>query len=383
MHSHKHPLTKPIIDVNKQCLTFVIFGASGDLAKRKTLPALYFLFKNGFLPSEPKESLNIFGYARTQLSIHDFRNQIKKSFSEGSSENTKEQDFNNFINHLHYVSGHYNDCKGFERLRNELINVEKHKALRVFYFAVPPGVFSDIARGVHQYLMTSDPADTRIIVEKPFGKDTLSSDILQKELLSMFSEDQIFRIDHYLGKEMVKNILVLRFANFLISSIWNRSTISNVQITFKETIGIEGRGSYFDEYGIIRDVIQNHLLQILCLIAMERPASLDPEAIRDEKTRVLKYISPINMNELVLGQYEGYRNDPTVSGSSLAPTYAALVLRINSERWNGVPFIIKCGKGLDTKKTEIRIQFRDCPGSIFNDSLARNELVLLKLYTLK
>ena len=362
-------------------ISIVVFGASGDLAKRQTLPALYFLYRNGYLPLNPPTRLNIFGYARTALSTEDFRNKVKgwimSSRMHPDQHPTQGDDkFSTFLTRLQYIRGGYDDLKCFESLNETLRKVEDKNPIRIFYFAVPPGVFVDVAKGIHIHVTTENPMDTRLIIEKPFGKDLNSSNLLQKELSSMFSEKQIFRMDHYLGKEMVKNLLVLRFANFLMGSVWSRSAISNIQISFKEPFGIEGRGGYFDEYGIIRDVIQNHLLQVVCLIGMERPVTLDSEAIRDEKVRLLKSVVPIDMNEVVLGQYEGYQQDETVPIGSLAATYAALVLRINNERWYGVPIIIKCGKGLDTKKTEIRIQFRDCPGNIFDDALARNELVI-------
>jgi glucose-6-phosphate 1-dehydrogenase len=218
---------------------------------------------------------------------------------------------------------------------------------------------------------------TRVIVEKPFGKDLDSSEALSSELGSLFSEDQLYRIDHYLGKELVQNMLVMRFANRCFVPIWNRDNIANVQIVFKEDFGTEGRGGYFDEYGIIRDIIQNHLMQVLCLVTMEKPVSLDPEYIRDEKVKVLRCIEPIKIEDVVIGQYEGYKDDPTVPNDSVTPTFATVVLRINNERWDGVPFIMRAGKALDSRKAEVRVQFKDVPGDIFKcKNKGPNEFVM-------
>lgn len=226
-----------------------------------------------------------------------------------------------------------------------------------------------------------------MIVEKPFGRDLESSAHLSAHLASLFREEQIYRIDHYLGKEMVQNLMILRFGNRLFGPTWNRESIASVLITFKEPFGTEGRGGYFDEFGIIRDVMQNHLLQMLCLTAMEKPASTHPNDIRDEKVKVLKCIPTLTLNDVVLGQYvgdpegqgeakEGYLDDPTVPKDSRTPTYASAALRINNERWDGVPFILRCGKALNERKAEVRIQYRDVPGDIFQGQAKRNELVI-------
>ncbi|GFP94075.1 glucose-6-phosphate 1-dehydrogenase cytoplasmic isoform, partial [Phtheirospermum japonicum] len=218
---------------------------------------------------------------------------------------------------------------------------------------------------------------TRIVVEKPFGKDLASAEELSSQIGELFEEPQIYRIDHYLGKEIVQNLLVLRFANRFFLPLWNRDNIANVQIVFREDFGTEGRGGYFDQYGIIRDIIQNHLLQVLCLVAMEKPISLNPEHIRDEKVKVLQSVVPIKDDEVVLGQYEGYKDDPTVPDSSNTPTFATVILRIHNERWEGVPFILKAGKALSSRKAEIRVQFKDVPGDIFRcKKQGRNEIVM-------
>jgi len=224
---------------------------------------------------------------------------------------------------------------------------------------------------------------TRVIVEKPFGRDSESFTVLSEQLSSLFEEEQIYRIDHYLGKEMVQNLMVLRFANLVFEPVWNRNYISSVVITFKEDIGTEGRGGYFDEFGILRDVMQNHLLQIFALTAMETPVSLSAEDIRDEKVKVLRSTKAIVKEDVVVGQFgpdasgknKGYLDDPTVPKGSVCPTFATAVLHIENSRWKGVPFVLKCGKGLNERKTEIRIQFQPNTNAMYPDA-PRNELVL-------
>lgn len=226
-----------------------------------------------------------------------------------------------------------------------------------------------------------------MIVEKPFGHDLQSSQELSAHLSSLFTEDQIYRIDHYLGKEMVQNLMVLRFGNRIFGPIWNRNSVACVVLTFKEPFGTQGRGGYFNDFGIIRDVMQNHLLQMLCLVAMEKPASTSPDDVRDEKVKVLKSIAPVPASDVVLGQYVGnpkgkdhsklgYLDDPTVPKGSCTPTFATAVLYVQNERWDGVPFILRCGKALNERKAEVRLQFTDVPGDIFNERCHRNELVV-------
>ncbi|KAI9483217.1 MAG: glucose-6-phosphate dehydrogenase [Benjaminiella poitrasii] len=287
----------------------------------------------------------------------------------------------------HYVSGQYDEDAAYQNLNNfikeseEKRGIESGKKNRVFYMALPPSVFVPVAKGLKRNVY-SEEGSNRIVVEKPFGMDSESSDHLAKELGALFTENEIYRIDHYLGKEMVKNIMNLRFANILFGHAWDRTFIDNVQITFKEPFGTEGRGGYFDEFGIIRDVIQNHLLQVLTLIAMERPISTDAESIRDEKVKVLKCIQPIAIEDTLLGQYvgaddkPGYLEDETLKNKeSLTPTFAAVACWINNERWEGVPFILKAGKALNEAKVEVRIQFHHVAGNLYRGS-ARNELVI-------
>eukprot|EP00158_Paraphelidium_tribonemae_P004187 Partr_v1_DN26620_c0_g1_i1_m69386 putative glucose-6-phosphate 1-dehydrogenase len=285
-----------------------------------------------------------------------------------------------------YVNGGYDSPEAFKTLLDAIEGEEAAQsecsspALRVFYFALPPVMFYPVAKNVKQVLY-DDKVTQRLIVEKPFGKDLESSNELAEQLGSLFKEEEIFRIDHYLGKEMVKAVMVMKFANTFFNGIWNRQFINNVQITFKEPFGTDGRGGYFDQYGIIRDVLQNHLLQVLAMVAMERPVSLSAEDVRDEKVKVLKCISPLSLDHLLLGQYvgddkhPGYLDDKTVPKGSNCPTFATAVAFIDNERWAGVPFILKAGKALNEKKAEVRIQFNDVPGCIY-PGVGRNELVI-------
>jgi len=263
-------------------------------------------------------------------------------------------------------------------------------ANRVFYFAVPPDVFAAAGAAIKAKCMSSKGWN-RMIIEKPFGKDSASCSELGERLSRSFNEDELYRIDHYLGKEIVQNIMVLRFGNVLLQPLWNRNYIKSVIINFKEDIGTQGRGGYFDGYGIIRDVMQNHLLQILSLVAMEPPVRVSGENyanyVRDEKVKVLNCIPPLKMEDVILGQYvgdpsqnePGYLEDPTVPKGSLAPTYCMARFYVNNARWSGVPFIMKAGKALNARKCEIRIQFKSPPGSeqMFGDSeVPKNELVI-------
>ncbi|XP_037933122.1 glucose-6-phosphate 1-dehydrogenase [Teleopsis dalmanni] len=360
--------------------TFVIFGASGDLAKKKIYPTLWWLFRDNLLPKPTK----FCGYARSKLSIKELKEKCHHHMKVQPDEEVKYKEFWELNN---YVSGSYDGLRGFELLNNQMEIMEnKCKANRIFYLALPPSVFQEVTVNLKQICM-SKKGWNRVIIEKPFGRDDASSSQLSDHLASLFSESQIYRIDHYLGKEMVQNLMTIRFGNKILSSTWNRENIASVFITFKEPFGTQGRGGYFDEFGIIRDVMQNHLLQILSLVAMEKPVSCHPNDIRDEKVKVLKSIEALTLNDIVLGQYignpngegdvkSGYLDDITVSNDSTTPTYALSVLHINNERWEGVPFILRCGKALNERKTEVRIQYHDVPGDIFEGNSKRNELVI-------
>ncbi|KAD3641104.1 hypothetical protein E3N88_30328 [Mikania micrantha] len=365
------------------CLSIIVLGASGDLAKKKTFPALFHLYRQGFIQSH---DVHIFGYARSTIPDKEFGSRIRGYLTPCKGfEQTHEEDVTQFLQLIKYVSGAYDKEEGFRLLDKTISEYELSKnstegsSRRLFYLALPPSVYPPVCKMIRSYCMNKSDLGgwTRIVVEKPFGKDLASAEELSSQIGELFEEPQIYRIDHYLGKELVQNLMVLRFANRLFLPLWNRDNISNIQIVFREDFGTDGRGGYFDQYGIIRDIIQNHLLQVLCLVAMEKPVSLKPEHVRDEKVKVLQSVLPIEDSEVVLGQYEGYTDDPTVPDNSNTPTFATMVLRIHNERWEGVPFIMKAGKALNSRKAEIRVQFKDVPGDIYKcKKQGRNEFVI-------
>lgn len=360
--------------------TFVIFGASGDLAKKKIYPTLWWLYRDNLLPTPTK----FCGYARSKLTVENIRTKCHQYMKVQPHELER---YNEFWKLNEYVSGSYDGRTGFELLNQQMELMEnKLKANRVFYLALPPSVFFEVTENIKSICM-SRTGWNRVIIEKPFGRDAATSKALSDHLARLFHEDQIYRIDHYLGKEMVQNLMTIRFANKILNSTWNRENIGSVMITFKEPFGTQGRGGYFDEFGIIRDVMQNHLLQILSLVAMEKPITCHPDDIRDEKVKVLKSIQTLSLKDMVLGQYVGnpkgeddaklgYLDDQTVPSGSTTPTYALAALKIHNERWEGVPFLLRCGKALNERKAEVRIQYQDVPGDIFEGNSKRNELVI-------
>eukprot|EP00736_Rhodelphis_marinus_P011124 Rmarinus@m.27814 len=365
-------------DLEACALSIVIIGASGDLSKRKIFPSLFTLYDKGYLP----EHTTLLGYSLTQFTDDEFRDFVRSSIS--NREACSEESQNRFLQRCFYRGGEPASKKTFREINNFLEEEEMVHTVgnRIFFFAIPPSAFADTARAVGAACF-NPTGWNRLLIEKPFGHDAPSSAQLSKVLREVFSERHIYRIDHYLGKEMVQNLIVLRFANLIFEPIWNRTNIASVQIVFKEDIGVDGRGAYFDQYGIICDVMQNHLLQMVALVAMEPPIRHTAEEIRNEKVKVLRCIDPVAMDDVVLGQYKadrikskpGYTDDPTVPNDSVTATFAAAVLHVKNRRWDGVPFLVKCGKGLDERKAEIRFTFRDVPGGMFGN-LAANELVM-------
>jgi len=358
-----------------QHLSVVVLGASGDLAKKKTYPALFALFSNNLLP--PK--FVIYGFARSEMDDAKFRS-LMESKLKGNGDKKK------FLDQCHYFHGQYDSEEDFAKLSKQLTEKEEKgngkKANRIFYLAIPPSVFVASAKSIRKSCMTENGYN-RVIIEKPFGKDLESSNKLGREIEKLFSEDQLFRIDHYLGKEMVQNLMTLRFGNSVFEPVWNRHNIANVTISFKEDIGTEGRGGYFDDFGIIRDVMQNHLTQMLALFCMEPPVTLEAADVQNEKVKLLRAIPPIELDNVVLGQYgkkkdgsgESYLDDKTVPKGSIAPTFASAVVFVNNSRWQGVPFILKCGKALNERKAEVRVQFHTPTYNLFKDTQP-NELVI-------
>uniref|UniRef100_A0A0K0DZD9 Glucose-6-phosphate 1-dehydrogenase n=1 Tax=Strongyloides stercoralis TaxID=6248 RepID=A0A0K0DZD9_STRER len=368
---------------------FVVFGASGDLAKKKIMPTLWHLYCEQLLPYK----ICIFGYARSNLDNSSWRKGFEKYCNIKSGHEKK---FDDFCSDLRYISGSYDKEDGYKKLNSEIEKIgapTSQGVNRLYYLALPPSVYTEVTQQIHDNCMGDvKKCWTRIIIEKPFGHDTDSSTALSSHLSKLFREEEIFRIDHYLGKEMVQNLMVLRFGNRIFNPTWNREHISSVTITFKENFGTEGRGGYFEKSGIIRDVMQNHLIQILSLVAMEKPKSLAADDIRDEKVNVLKAIRPISFNDYVIGQYVGdpespnkefrvgYKDDQGVDPNSITPTFCTCVLYIDNDRWRGVPFFLRCGKALNEKKAEVRVQYKDVPDikkDIFDfGDLKRNELVM-------
>ncbi|XP_015900790.3 glucose-6-phosphate 1-dehydrogenase, chloroplastic isoform X1 [Ziziphus jujuba] len=370
-------------------VSITVVGASGDLAKKKIFPALFALYYEDCLP----KNFIVFGYARTKMNDEELRNMISKTLTcridrRENCEDKMEQ----FLQRCFYHSGQYDSEEHFAELDKKMKMKEDGKlAHRLFYLSIPPNIFVNVVKCA-SLRASSANGWTRVIVEKPFGRDSESSGELTRCLKQYLAEDQIFRIDHYLGKELVENLSVLRFSNLVFEPLWSRSYIRNVQLIFSEDFGTEGRGGYFDNYGIIRDIMQNHLLQILALFAMETPVSLDAEDIRNEKVKVLRSMRPLLLEDVVVGQYKGhskggkllpaYTDDPTVPKGSVTPTFAAAALFIDNARWDGVPFLMKAGKALYTRRAEIRVQFRHVPGNLYRRNFgtdldkATNELVL-------
>ena len=308
---------KKALDGDAEILSICVFGASGDLAKKKVYPAIFALFYEGHLP----EDFVVFGYARSDMTTETFVDKIRSSLPRRVSSKVDCSEYvEKFLAKCFYQAGQYDDPDDFKTLATAISEKEAGKsAMRIFYLSIPPSIFVPVAQNAARHV-SSLSGETRVIVEKPFGRDLDSSRELTNALAEDLKESQTYRIDHYLGKELVENITVLRFSNIIFSPLWSRTHIRNVQITFSENFGTEGRGGYFDNYGIIRDVVQNHLLQVMALFAMEEPASLDAEDIRDEKVKVIKSIRPIDMANVVLGQYKksgdetkpGYLDDETV-----------------------------------------------------------------------
>lgn len=365
----------------REGLAIVVVGASGDLAKKKTYPSLLSLFAGSLLPP----GVVVYGYARSNMTDEDLRKKLRPYMAGKKYDDAVVE---KFLGRCRYQSGSgsYGDVGGWEKLNARLVareNEAEGRSNRLFYFAIPPNVFAETGAAIKSACMAPD-GFSRMIVEKPFGKDLESCKDILASLGQHFDETNLFRIDHYLGKEMVQNLNVMRFGNIWLENMMNRNYVQCVMLTFKEPFGTEGRGGYFDQYGVIRDVIQNHLLQVMCLLCMECPGKLDgPEAgekIRDEKVRVLEAIPPVTIDEVFLGQYEGYTDDKTITNKdSNCPTFAILRCFINNPRWAGVPIIFKAGKALNERKAEMRIQFKDAPAAetLFGHKVPRNEIVML------
>jgi glucose-6-phosphate 1-dehydrogenase len=376
-----------------------IFGASGDLTKRKLIPALYNLALERRLP----ERLAVVGYARSEMSHEEFRQKMREAVSEFSRTGLKDESvWQEFAANLYYVAGGYDGLEGYQKLKDFIDGFDRGsrvKPVRVFYLATPPDLYGPVIQQIVAVGLAFRESEgeprTRVIIEKPFGTDLETARELNRKVHEALDEKQIYRIDHYLGKETVQNIMVFRFANAVFEPIWNRRYVDHVQITAAETVGVENRGGYYDKSGVVRDMFQNHLLQLLCLTAMEPPVAFGAEATRDEKGKLLRSVRPVTADVVdefaVRGQYGagkiggkeivGYRQEPGVARDSPAPTYAAIKFYVDNWRWEGVPFVLRSGKHLAKRVTEIAIQFKRPPLLLFRscaavDDVSPNVLVI-------
>jgi glucose-6-phosphate 1-dehydrogenase len=372
----------------------VVFGATGDLTARKLMPALYNLSRERLLPG----GLSVVGFARRDWSDEQFRAQMKEAVTEHSREPIQEEIWDSFARQLHYVTGTFDDLNAYLHLGERLQKQDEAHGTggnRLFYLATPPTAYAPISQRLGEAGLVRGSRTggwARIVVEKPFGRDLPSARALNDALGMVFRERQIFRIDHYLGKETVQNILVFRFGNGIFEPIWNRRYVDNVQVSVAETVGVEGRGGYYEEAGALRDMVQNHLLQVLSYVAMEPMSSFRGDAVRDEKAKVFEAIRAIEdiANDTVRAQYTagaiagsqvpGYREEEGVAANSPIETYVAMKLRIDNWRWAGVPFYLRTGKRLPKRATEVAITFNTAPLQLFRqmagDGPTPNLLVL-------
>lgn len=393
VEQNAHPLEEPGLSSRfiEPCI-LVIFGATGDLTARKLMPALYNLAREGQLPSQ----FACVGFARRTKTHNEFRDEMKNAVNSFSRVKPIDESlWNNFKEHLFYHQSEFHEDEGYSKLNKFLSELDGKlgtKGNRIYYLSTQPSFFTLVSEKLHKAGLIYDFTKvkdkwSRVIIEKPFGHDLNSALALQKELLQFLNEKQIYRIDHYLGKETVQNILVFRFANSLFESQWNNRYIDHVQITVAEDIGIGSRGAFWEEAGMLRDIVQNHMMQLLSLVAMEPPVNLTADAIRDEKVKVLQALRPFSEKDIdtsiVRGQYGpgfingesviGYREEKNVNSQSKVETYVAMRLFIDNWRWDGVPFFLRGGKRLPKRATEIAVTFKDPPGVLFQSPEKKNE----------
>ncbi len=350
----------------------VIFGGTGDLARRKILPGLFRRFLSGQMPAGSR----IIGAARSSLDSAGYRDMIAGAVAEfGGDESRNKKGLEAFLNQLEYVAI---DAKG-EGGWAQLAEIIRHDVVQAFYFSVAPSLFGDLAERLHTNKIANKKS--RIVVEKPFGRDLESARALNETLAAHFDERQIYRIDHYLGKETVQNLMAVRFGNMLFEPLWNNHYVDHIQITVAETVGVGGRGAYYDRSGAMRDMVQNHLMQLLCLIAMEPPGQFEADAVRDEKLKVIRALQPIDHHHIVRGQYDegpdgpGYREDAE-NPRSFTESFIAMRCHIANWRWAGVPFYLRTGKRMKARSSEITVVFKDLGHTIFEGDEARHRNIL-------
>jgi glucose-6-phosphate 1-dehydrogenase len=362
----------------------VIFGASGDLTRRKLLPAIYNLAEENLLP----ERFAVVGVARPRIDEGEYRQQMRERVTDAEGEPLEPDKWKRIEERLEYVSGEFHDESLYQKLAARLAEIGARDSIPanyLFYFAIPPDLFATVAdRLAASGLGSETDGWRRVVVEKPFGYDLASAQALNARLTAGFRESQIYRIDHYLGKETVQNILAFRFANGIFEPIWNRRYVDHVQMTVAEADGIGSRGAYYDKAGALRDIVQNHMFQLLTLVAMEPPISFRAEDVRDEKVKVLHAVPRLTVDDVnravVRGQYEGYRREANVAPDSRTETFVAMRLLVDNWRWAGVPFYLRTGKSLARRTTHIAVQFKRAPFMLFRDTpvdcLNPNVLVL-------
>ena len=351
----------------------VVFGGTGDLARRKILPSLFRRFVAGQMP----DNAYVIGVARSEFDTSGYQDLVIAALQEFEPELSASGELKSFIKQIQYVQIDAQGDLGW----SDLAEIVRKDAIQAFYFSVSPSLFGPLAEKLHQYSISSK--SSRIVLEKPFGRDLNSARALNVVLKEHFSEEQIYRIDHYLGKETVQNLMAVRFGNMLFEPLWNSQYIDHIQVTVAESVGVEGRGSYYDQAGAMRDMVQNHLMQLLCLIAMEPPAKFSPDAVRDEKLKVIRALDPINSKDIVRGQYstvgteKGYL-EAVENPSSKTESFIALKVQISNWRWAGTPFYLRTGKKLKARCSEIAVVFKETPHSIFGPDAGshRNALVI-------
>jgi glucose-6-phosphate 1-dehydrogenase len=358
----------------------VIFGAKGDLTRRKLIPALYNLYLGHFLPAVFK--IICVDYISVDESL--FKLDLRAGIDEFSRNGkTTDTDFTAFARHIVYQSGDFLKADTFAALKltlAEFDTINKKRGRRLFYYAVSPRFIETISEALFKQKIANQDNNDRIVIEKPFGTDLKSARSLNKFLQKRFAEKQLYRIDHYLGKETVQNIMAFRFANYVFEPLWNNQFIDHVEISVTEKLSVGARGGYYDSSGALRDMVQNHILQLLCVTAMECPKVYEAEAIRNTKNAVIKSIRPITgaqvAKQVVRGQYNGYKKEEHVASASTTETYVAAKLFIDNKRWKGVPFVLRTGKSLTKQSTAIIIQFKDTPHKIFKDDIEPNRLII-------